>query len=616
MTIKALYPNIAPSLSLDFANTKALDPRITFARASTARFYDGKTVVKAEENLLLQSRALATSPWGALRAVLTNNADTAPDGTTTATSITQASGQTTTGQSQQNTSVVAATHTMSVFAKPNGKNFLRFAETFSDGTTRATWFNVQAGTVGTTNASHTATITASTNGFFRCTITFTVNAARTGTFIVGVADTDGSGTVVDSGGILAWGSQLEQRSAVTAYTPTTTQPITNYVPVLQSAANNVARFDHNPITGESLGLLIEEQRTNLIVHSGAVGDVTKSWGSANCTAALNAVVAPDGTLSGTEITSTSAAGEVRPRQDNRTISAGTDIAFSCFVKLPPSSGLTVPRVRFFILTTVGGANQFSGNQVEYDFLSNTFTSVGLAIKSHGAVPVGNGWIRVFGVVDGATNTATSTNLYLNMAEGATNRAPVGTKLFYWGAQLEAGAFPTSYIPTVASQVTRSADAASMTGANFSSWYRADEGTMYAEGLTIGTSSANCLATLSSGAFANRVELRQRSDSNRLRLLVSTYGGTDQADVQSAVGSYPPGVFAKSAAGYATDDIALALNGTIAGTDTVAIISPLIDRMFIGASATGGTGHLNGPLRKLAFYPKRLANAEIVALTQN
>jgi len=55
MSISTLYPDITPSLNLDFSNSKVLDPRITFTRASTATYYNGVTTAKAEENLLLYS---------------------------------------------------------------------------------------------------------------------------------------------------------------------------------------------------------------------------------------------------------------------------------------------------------------------------------------------------------------------------------------------------------------------------------------------------------------------------------------------------------------------------------------------------------------------------------
>jgi hypothetical protein len=97
MTIQQNFVNIKPSLNLDFANTKQLDPRITFARASTARFYDGKTTAKAEENLVTQSQGFTVSPWEGPAAITANSA-VAPDGTTTAALVT---GTNTTDYKQQ-----------------------------------------------------------------------------------------------------------------------------------------------------------------------------------------------------------------------------------------------------------------------------------------------------------------------------------------------------------------------------------------------------------------------------------------------------------------------------------------------------------------------------------
>jgi hypothetical protein len=633
MSIRNLYPSIKPSLLLDFVNSKGIDPRITAARASTARAYNGVTTAKAEENLLIRSQEFDTA-WVNVGSTDTANTTVAPDGTTTADTVTEDSADSlhfvTIGASGG-----SGAYTLSVFAKPgSGTRFLTIGMAKDGFNYASATFDLALGTNTDTEATGTysgvsAAISASTNSFYRCSMTVTADSValvRIGLNNTSNPDFNNRGfgptyTGDGTSSLILWGAQLEQRSAVTAYTPTTTQPITNYVPVLQTYENNVLRLDHNPVTGESLGLLIEEQRTNLIVHSGAVGDTTKSWSLNNCTAVLNAVVAPDGTLSGTEITSTNGTTEVRPRQDGRTITAGTNIAFSCFVKVPPNSGLTDPAVRFFVSTVVGGTTLFSPNTAQYNFSSNTFTLVGSAIISVNAVPVGNGWVRVSGVVDGSTNTATTTNLYLNMANGTTNRAPVGTTMFYWGAQLEAGAFPTSYIPTVASQVTRSADAASMTGANFSSWYRQDEGTLYAEAAA--SSFVTTAGVFAIGdptfTFATRNTTNivfSPGDSGRIRSNV-VVNGVSSISVSPI---YTPVVnaVAKAALTYKLNDFAASTNGLTAITSASGTV-PVVTTASIGsltAAWSGATQSLNGHLKKLAYYPKRLANAEIVALTQN
>jgi hypothetical protein len=85
MSIKASFPDIKPSLMLDFANTKRLDPRITFTRATTATYYDGQTVAKAEENLMEYSQEFdRNAGWSKSRASIVADDTTAPDGTLTA----------------------------------------------------------------------------------------------------------------------------------------------------------------------------------------------------------------------------------------------------------------------------------------------------------------------------------------------------------------------------------------------------------------------------------------------------------------------------------------------------------------------------------------------------
>jgi hypothetical protein len=99
---------------------------------------------------------------------------------------------------------------------------------------------------------------------------------------------------------------------------------------------------------------------------------------------------------------------------------------------------------------------------------------------------------------------------ITSATAARNETYAGTnrQIYAWGAQVEAGAFATSYIPTVASQVTRSADSAVMTGTNFSSWYNASEGTFYCEAATVDIVSNKGIWSVgdASLAFANRTKI--------------------------------------------------------------------------------------------------------------
>jgi hypothetical protein len=264
MAIQSNFPAIKPSLNLDFANTEALDPRITFTRASTATYYDGVTTAKAEENLLLRSQDYSAT-W-----TVTNltpvTGKTAPDTTSTATEFTATAAN---AVLTQGFTAIAGSYTFSVFLRRvTGSGDIQIAAD------NGTW-----------------TTKVITGTWARYDVTQTVAAG---------SKTAGVRVVTDTDAIEVWGAQLEQRDAVTSYTATTTQPITNYIPVLLTAATNAPRFDHNPTTGESLGLLIEEQRTNLLFPYSEEFD-NAAWSKTRSSITSNTIVAPDGTLTGDKL---------------------------------------------------------------------------------------------------------------------------------------------------------------------------------------------------------------------------------------------------------------------------------------------------------------------------
>ena len=595
--------NVEPSLMLNFAQVKKLDPRITFARASSATYY-GTQTAKAEENLLLYSQEFDNGVWTKQRASVTANSDTAPDGTTTADALTQTAGQTTFGNAVQTVNVTADDYVMSVFAKPNGKNFIVLQEQISDGGLNRTWFNVSTGAVGTTFAGHTATIEPSTNGYYRCSIVFTVNATRTSTANgFGLADTDGSTTVTDSGGLYLWGAQVEQRSAVSSYTPTTTQPITNYQPQLLTASANVARFDHNPLTLESLGLLVEEQRTNLLVRSEEFSNA--AWIKDSCTASANATIAPDGALTATRLIPNSGS-LINSRLRQGFTYTAQRYTYTIYAKKDGD----------YLYYAVASSSVFNPPPSVYVDLTD-----GSVLQSTNAITkvtsVGNGWYRIS--IAPTTNAVAGTSSFgiVHSAADTVGSAAVtgdGYSGFYiWGAQLEAGAFPTSYIPTVASQVTRSADSASMTGTNFSSWYRQDEGTLYGEAskpYLMGAGNFNNLIAISDNTTSNTHLIYGNGTSQTIDLAGST-NGISQYFFNSGV--FVANTNYKICLATQTNNIGQTRNGSTVNTDSVAIL-PITNRLYIGVGASGNA-QWNGHIKKLSYYPARLSDAELQEMTE-
>jgi hypothetical protein len=311
-------PDIKPSLNLDFANVKKLDPRITFTRGSTATYYDGKTFAKAEENLFVDSENFRDSGTNfvplALSLVDDVDITTGPDGISDADALIPSTDANV--HRVRYTISQTGTYTVSLFVKPNGYNYIALSS--AGDITNSVVFNITSGSEAVQSTNGTASngaITASGNGYFRISATLVLGSTL-GPYILVMSDaTTFNFTGDGTSGIYLWGAQLEQRSALTDYTATTTQPITNYIPALQTAASGEPRFDHDPITGESKGFLIEEQRTNLLTYSEQFDNA--AWTKGNTTISANAATAPDGQTTADKLVEDSATTAQRLRSSGR-----------------------------------------------------------------------------------------------------------------------------------------------------------------------------------------------------------------------------------------------------------------------------------------------------------
>ena len=596
MTIQANFPAIKPSLMLDFANTKQLDSRITYTRASTASYYDGVTTAMAEQNLSINSEVF--SSWNNVGITVTDNSTTAPDGNTTADTIAGTSGVSYRANNVSITTGLA--YTFSIYAKANATNFLQIVGGSSgfDGTTWAN-FDLSSGVVGSKGASATSTITSVGNGWYRCTMTATSTATgSSNVFAITPCEASTSGrfaSLVGATSIYVWGAQVEQRSAVTAYTATTTQAITNYIPVLQTAASGVARFDNNPTTGESLGLLIEESRTNLFTYSSQFDNA--AWTKVATTITADAMVAPDGTLTADAFISSATTAAHYLNLVTPSLTSGTAYTSSFYAK---AAGYNYVAVASISISRVANAL--------FDLALGTVVSTtGTATIT----AVGNGWYRCT-----ATLTSPSTGVdVLAIALANTNSggyvptfAGNGySGVLLWGAQFEQGAFATSYIPTVASQVTRAADAASMTGTNFSSWFNADQGSIYADFDCIGVGVGNqriysIINSAGDGYYGVRLSNTIYNEAYQF--------GAQQASLQVSNSSINTAI--KNIFAIQTNNFAASTNAASPLTDTSGLVAAAT-AMYIGTRAAFDN-QLNGHIRKIAYYPIRVTNAQLQALT--
>jgi hypothetical protein len=170
-------------------------------------------------------------------------------------------------------------------------------------------------------------------------------------------------------------------------------------------------------------------------------------------------------------------------------------------------------------------------------------------------------------------------------------------------------FATSYIPTVASQVTRAADSASMIGNNFARWYNVNEGTVYYEGDRIVGASSRQL-TFSDGTSSN-CNLLYSSGADALQYCTGFVAAASVWDLSRS--SVSSGVPFKQAVGYAANNVGFVLNAGTVNTDSANTI-PFVDRMLFGQSPTGASAQQSQHIKRIAYYPRRLANTELQGIT--
>jgi hypothetical protein len=192
-----------------------------------------------------------------------------------------------------------------------------------------------------------------------------------------------------------------------------------------------------------------------------------------------------------------------------------------------------------------------------------------------------------------------------------NTSSVSSSIFLWGAQLEAGAFPTSYIPTTTTALTRAADVASVN--TLSPWYNATAGTFYAE---------FAVAQPSSGANQFVARVSDNSYNNQIGDFVSTTGfaaiSTASGGVFDGLASTAIAVSANTVAkfvgAYAANDLAACLNAGTVATDSTVTIPSGLTRFDLGSDHAGFNNVKAGYLRRITYYPRRLSNAELQAIT--
>lgn len=626
MTIKDLYPTSRPSLDLNFARTKRLDPRVTFSRASTGTYFDANGVLQsaatnvarfdhnpstgeslgllmeeARTNNLNYSQYIHLSPaWSSIATLQVPNADVAPDQSITATALIPSTANA--SHYVYKTISVSGSRIYSLYVKEDGYSYVGLSVNGSSAT--AAWFNLstlQSSLVGASVVNNS--IVDAGGGWRRIAISTSV--AISDVYIY-VAPSAGWGNTTGDGvsGVLAWGAQLESGNSYTTYIPTpatftsraSTATYYDASGVIQTAGIDVARSaayfpDSNGVM-KPAGLLLEAAGTNLLNGSqtfATSGGTQNNWVDTNITRDGTLRTSPDGTANALRVTAAAA---------NATLISSAAI------------GTSAQRTFSIFLRRVTG----TGN-IDYT-LDNGATWTTQVITTS--------WTRY-------SFPATTADQQVGI-----RIATSGDAIELWGAQLEASSYSTSYVATTTATVTRSADVSSsatvtrtadvaqITGTNFSSWYRQDEGTVLVKGVTLNpatyadnpgpftfTDSVN-------SSYANRIGLMHDMGAYS-KLVIMSWGTTGSSSDIRFTGIAEPAQYTPYSFAVALKDLdnAVASGGIVESKTNsyAADYNPsLIARLGIAQSTYTAAGNYNGTISRLTYYPTRLTNTQLQALT--
>ena len=590
------------SLDLNFAVNKNLGPLVTFTRSSSATYVGSDGLIKtATTNLLLRSEEFDSASWAKDATTVSANQVAAPNGTNTADKVAEDSTNNFHAISQYVSGFASgAVLSISIYAQAAGRTKFRL-QTDSTGGSGTADFDLTAvtATAGTGVFSN-GTIQSVGGSWYRCSVRCTTSGAGSiGLKVLLAATTFGTSYTGDgTSGLYLWGAQLEQSSTVGEYIPTT------------STINSEPRFDHNPTTGESLGLLVEEQRMNSIRNNTMVGAVAGTPGTAPTnwivTAAtdLTRTIVGTGTENGVTYIDLRFTGTVTAARTQYVFFEGS--AAIAASNNQPWAGSA------WVKVAGGSLSNITSMVLQADTRDSSFAYVNTPY----ALSIYSNVSSVFTRFNASGNTAAANVAYVQpfLAFTTATSGAIDITLRIGLPQLEQGAFATSVIPTTTAAATRSADVASLTGTAFSSWYRQDEGTAYVECAVAQPNSGG-------NQFAFRVSDNGYSNSIAWNISATGYAAlsTSAGGVFDGLASGPvpltANASAKFAAGYQANNLAISLAGAAPVVDTSATIPAGLNRADIGSDHAGANRVKAGTIRRLTYFPQRLPNTTLQAITQ-
>lgn len=346
---------------------------------------------------------------------------------------------------------------------------------------------------------------------------------------------------------------------------------------------NLPRFDYDPVSLENKGLLIEESRTNLILYSEEFQNFP--WVVSDSSVSANVLISPSGAVNADKLTENSAT-TTHFIYTTLALQIAGSYSISIYVK---AAGRTKFRIQQTATTPYA---------VLVDLTAKTVTTV-VGGATGTISDAGNGWFLCTMSFTSVVSIAFNIVIYLANSAGSISYAGDGTSgLYLWGAQLEAGSFPTSYIPTTNLVSIRNADVATITGSNFTSFWNASSGSALVVAKQKSTSGISPVVQFDDNTANCIISLRGNTTNPELYVRNTT----DQAQIDA--GTIAANTTYRLAASWGENNCGASINSGSVVLDGVATI-PAVTQARIGSN---GANYLNGYIQSVEYYNNRVQNS--------
>jgi hypothetical protein len=562
---------------------------MSVVRATTATRVNSAGLVElVPYNLVTWSEQIDNADWLKSNSpTITTNIAIAPNGTMTADGIQSPSGTNYKVIYQTKTIAPNSTLTYSLYVKKETSetNFGGIGMYLSGGSIKSFYviINAVTGTLVLTANSITPTLQVVDAGAYWRIITTVIDDGNNTSVIAeyyATISTNGTSLAPASGSVRTlWGFQLNE-GTLKPYQKTETRL-------------NIPRLDYS--NGTCPSLLVEPQRTNIFTYSEQFDNL--SWNKQNCTITANTLTSPSGILNA----------------DSLIASSGTSSAVGLYIL-----ELTSAPKNFSFFAKKGNKDWavllgYNGNNnVWFNVANGTIGTIGSNFINAQIEDFGNGWYRCSATLNSSVAILPNIGLYVSNSDNSLSCTGDGTttSIYLWGAQLEAGSYPTSYIPTTSASVTRNADEVSKTG--ISSLIGQTEGTVFLDFVfKTPPSTTDGQLGIANNSGSNRVIVWNNFTLNTLGLQIRANGSNVISNI--SLGSFVDGIRYKIAIAYKSGDTSAYVNGSqiISNSSTFTFSSSVTDFILGGYEAPYQGHQLTN---SSALWKTRLTNTQLAQLT--